>query len=192
MKASAEVAIVIILALIGTAVAAYSYTQLQQKDVLFDENSIRLGGQSYQTWEVGYIPGNIFNIFTLRMIGSVDSVGTGVDFYLVNDTNWNSWSTDIGLRSALSVVHLNSDVLSSQSGGQFSLAAPLNNGDIIVLVNNEYPNVNNASVNVNIALQYTSLFNFCDFVAGLVLLGIAIVLLTVMIRKKARALAQNP
>ena len=58
---------------------------------------------------------------------------------------------------------------------------------IIVLVNDEYPNVNSATVHVNITFQYIFLFNFCAFIAGLVMLGIAIVLLTVMIRRKVSA-----
>jgi hypothetical protein len=182
VKARVEVAVVIILALIGTVIAAYSCTQLQKEDVLFNYNSIQLGGQSYKTWQVGLIPGNYFYVFTPRIVGSVGSVGTGVDFYLVNFTNYHLWTNETGLRSALSVVHLNSSLLSSQSGGQFST----NMGEwawIVILVNDEYPNVNSASVHANIIFEYISLFNFCAFIAGLAMLGIAIAQTAVLILK---------
>lgn len=187
MKASVGVAVVIILALIGTIVAAYSYTQLQQEDVMFND-SIQVDDYSNRTWQASLIPGNLFYVFTPRIVGSVSSNGTGADFYLVDYANWDSWTTDIGRRSALSVVYLNSDMLSSQSAQrQFSFTNLSEFLWIIVLVNDEYPNVNNATVHVNITFQYISLFNFCAFIAGLVMLGIAIVLLIVMIRRKVSA-----
>ena len=190
MKLSVGVAVVIILALIGTVVAAYSYIKLQQVDVLFNENSIQLGGYSYLTWQANLgDPGNYFIIGSPRIVGGVGSVGTGVDFYLVNDTNWNLWSTDTGLRSALSAVYLNSDAVSSQSAqGQFSFTPATLDSYIVVLVNDEYPNVNSASLNVNITFQYISLFNFLAFIAGLAMLGIAIVsaLLIMITRRKVR------
>jgi hypothetical protein len=187
VKASVGVSVVIILALIGTVVATYSYTQLQQEDVLFYENSMQLDGESYRAWQAGVIIGNYFYIFSPKIVGSVDIVGTGVDFYLVDYTSWDSWKTEIKRRSALSVVYLNSDALSSQSAqGQFSFTNLDQDLWIIVLVNSEYPNPNNANVHVNITFQYISLFNFCAFVAGLAMLGIAIVSLLVMTRRKAQ------
>jgi hypothetical protein len=59
---------------------------------------------------------------------------------------------------------------------------------IVVLVNDEYPNVNSASVNVSITFQYISLFNFLAFIADLAMLGIAIVsaLLIMITRRKVR------
>lgn len=185
MKVSVGVAVVIILALIGTVVATYSYTQLQQQDALFKENSIQLDGYSNRTWQASVIIGNYFYIFSPRIVGSASSNGTGVDFYLVDNTNWKSWMTDVGRRSALSVIYLNSDALSSQSSqGRFSFTNLDEDLWIVVLVNDEYPNVNNASVDVNITFQYVSMFSFLAFIAGLVMLSIAILLLAVMTRRK--------
>ena len=186
MKASTRVRVAIILALIGTAVAAYSYTQLQQQDVLFNENSIQLEGENYRTWEANVIIGNYFYISSPRIVGSVSTNGTGVDFYLVDVSNWTAWQTDIGQRSALSIVHLNVDALSSQSTQkQFSSANLGEDAWIVILVNDEYPQVNSASVNVTIAFRYNSLFSAWAFIAGLAMLGIAIVRLIVITRRKA-------
>jgi len=158
VKANVVVAVVIILVILGTVVAAYSFLHLQQQDVLLNENSIQVDGQSYLTWQAGVIPGNVFSIFSLQIVGNVSSVGTGVDFYLVDANNYPSWTTDIGQRSALAVVHLNSDALSSQSAQDRFSFTPLNWSwlYIVVLVNDEYPNQNNASVNVSLALRYTN------------------------------------
>jgi len=191
VKLSVGVAVVIILALIGTVVAAYCYTQLQQNVTLFNENSMQLDGQSYRDWLAnGLTLDGYLYVGSTRVVGSVSSVGTGVDFYLVNSTGWPSVMADMGLRSTLSWVHLNSSVLSSQSGGRFSFNPRWSDYYVIVLVNDEYPDVNNASVNVNITFQYTDLFSFGGFIFGLVILGFAIVLLTLMKLRKARARAK--
>lgn len=170
----------IILALMGTAVAAYSYTHLEQRDALFNQKSMQLDGQSYRTWQANLeAPGNYFIIFSPKIVGSVTSNGTNVEFYLVNDTNWDLWMTDMGQRSTLSVV----DLYPAQ--GQFSFIPPNFDSYIVVLVNHEYPNVNNVSVDVDITFHYVSLFSFCAFIAGLVMLGIAIVILTAMTRRSS-------
>jgi hypothetical protein len=181
MKAIIVVAVVIVLALIGISVADYSYTHLQEEDVIFNENSLQVDGQSYGTWQANIIPGNVFSIFSVQIVGNVSSVGTGVDFYLVNETNYPSWTTNIGQRSAFSVVHLNSDALSSQSAQErFSFTPSSFDSYIVVLVNDGYPNANGASVNVSLALRYTNEFSFGGFIAGLAMLSIALV--TAMVR----------
>ena len=163
----------------------HSYTQLQQQDVFFNESSIQLDGENYRTWEAGVIIGNYFYIFSPRIVGSVRTNGTGVDFYFVDVSNWTAWKTDIGQRSVLSLVYLNSDTLSAQSAqGHFSSTHLGEDAWIVVLVNDKYPNVNSASVDVNITFQYVDLFSFCAFIAGLAMLGIAIVRLIMVTRKK--------
>ena len=63
---------------------------------------------------------------------------------------------------------------------------PGTNGYIVALVNDGYPNVNSARVYVNIAFQYISPFDFCAFIAGLAMLGTAIVGLIVMALRKVQ------
>ena len=197
MKANVVVAVVIILFLLGTVVASYFFLHLQQQDVLFNANSIQLTGQSYLTWQAGAIPDNVFSIFSLQIVGDVSSVGSGVDFYLVDANNYPSWTTDIGQRSTLSVVHLNSNALSSQSAQDRFSFTPLNWSwlYIVVLVNDDYPNAINASVNVSIILRYTNLFSFVGFIAGLTILSIAVVIAIVKVivskRTNVRETATN-
>jgi hypothetical protein len=185
MKISVRVAVAVLLAVIGTVVAAYSYTQLQRQDVLFDQSSIQLDGQSYVGYEIAmYV--NLNGKFAPRIIGGVGSVGCCVDFYLINDTSWNSWSTNQSLRSAVSTVHLNATAVSSQSTeGQFSFTPSASTGYSVVFVNDKYPSANNASVHAKISLQYVSLDSLYGLVAGLVMLGTAFVLLRVTTRRKA-------
>jgi hypothetical protein len=195
VKASVGIAVSVILALIGVAIAAYSYPQLQQEDALFARDSIQLGANSNSTYWIDFLNDNILSV-SPRIVGRVGSVGTGVDFYLVKYDNWDSWKTDTEQRSALSLVYLNSDVLSSQSAqGQFSFVAPHAYLYIVVFINEKYPAANNASVHVNISLQDISLPNFCAFIAGLAMLTLTIVLLIVMVRRKeqlSHAKSKNP
>jgi hypothetical protein len=169
--------------MIGAVVAAYSYTRLQGQDVLFDENSIQLDGRTYTGSEMIV---NLNGKFAPRIVGGVGSVGSGVDFYLVNDTSWNSWSMNPGLRSAFSTVHLNATAVSSQSSeGQFSFI-PSSPEYSVVFVNDEYRSANNVSVHARITLQYIFLDSLYGIVGGLVILGIGFVLLTVTTRRKVQ------
>jgi NAD-dependent SIR2 family protein deacetylase len=89
MKISARVAVAAtLLIVIGTVVAVYSYTQLQGQDVLFNQDSILIDGHIYIGYEIIV---NLDGKFALKVIGGVGSIESGVDFYLVNDTSWNSW-----------------------------------------------------------------------------------------------------
>lgn len=185
MKISARVAVAAtILVVIGTVVTVYSYTQLQGQDVLFNQDSIVIEGHVYVGYEIIV---NLEGKFAPRVIGGVGSVGSGVDFYLVNDTSWNSWSTNPELRSALSMVHLNATAVSSQSAeGQFSFVPSANAGYSAVFVNYEYPSANNASVHAAITLQYIYLNCLYSLVGGLVTLGAGFALLIMTARRKAR------
>jgi hypothetical protein len=184
MKITTRIAITVLLVVIGTFVAAYSYTQLQGQDVLFDQNSIQLDGHSYLGYE---IIAKLDGKFAPSVVGGVGSVGYGVDFFLVNETSWNSWSTNPGLRSILSTVHLNATAVSSQSvEGQFSFSPPVSAGYSAVFVNDEYPSANNASLHATITLQYMILNSLYAMMAGLVTLAIGFVLLILTTRRKVQ------
>ena len=185
MKISARVAVAAtLLIVIGTVVAVYSYTQLQGQDVPFNQDSILIDGHSYAGYEIIV---NLDGKFAPRVIGGVGSVGSGVDFYLVNYTSWNSWSTNPESRSAFSMVHLNATAVSSQSAeGQFSFVPSANAGYSAVFVNDEYPSASNASVHATITLQYIYLNCLYGLVGGLVMLGAGFVLLIVTARRKAQ------
>jgi hypothetical protein len=186
MKISARVAVAAtVLIVIGTVVAVYSYTQLQGQDVLFNQDSIPINGNIYVGYEMIV---NLDGKFAPRVIGGVGSVGSGVDFYLVNYTSWNSWSTNPESRSAFSMVHLNATAVSSQflTEGQFSFVPSTSAGYSAVFVNDEYPSVSNASVHATITLQYMYLNSLYGSVGGLVMLGAGFVLLIVTARRKAQ------
>jgi hypothetical protein len=187
MKINVRIAAAVLLALIGTIVAAYSYTQLRGQDVLFDQDSIQMDGYSYWGYSMGV---NLDGRFAPRIIGGVGTVGCCVDFYLVNYTSWNSWSTNPESRSVLSTVHLNATAVSSQSAeGQFSFV-PSASTYGVVFVNDEYPSANNATVHATIILQYIFVDCLYGLVAGLATLGtgllLIVVLLIVMTRRKVQ------
>ena len=186
MKISARVAVAAtLLIVIGTVVAVYSYTQLQGQDVLFNQDSILIDGHIYIGYEIIV---NLDGKFALKVIGGVGSIESGVDFYLVNDTSWNSWSTNPESRSAFSMVHLNATAVSSQflTEGQFSLVPSANAGYSAVFVNDEYPSASKASVHATITPQYTYLNFLYGLAGGLVMLGAGFVLLIATARRKTQ------
>jgi hypothetical protein len=183
MRIKGRVAVGVLLAVIGIVASAYSYTQLRGQDVLFNQSSIPIDGHSYDSYEIIV---NLDGKFAPKVIGGVGSVGSGVDFYMVNDTSWNSWSVDPKLRPAFSTVHLNATAISSQfsTEDQFSFTPTSSAGYSAVFVNDEYPSANNASVHATITLQYIYLNSLYGFVAGLVMLGIGFVLLVATVLRK--------
>jgi hypothetical protein len=184
MKINVIVAVAVVLIVTGASVAAYSYERLRSQDVLFDQNSILLNDHSYLGYEMPVV---LDGKFEPKVIGGVGSVGYGVDFYLVNDTSWNSWSTTPALRSALSTVHLNATAVSSQSiEGQFSFSPSVTTAYSAVFVNDDYPTANNSSVHANITLQYISLNYLFSMVAGLVAAAIGSLLLIVAMHRKIK------
>jgi len=185
MKINVIVAVAVLLIVVGASVAAYSYEQLRSQQVLFDQNSIVLNDLIYSSYEASV---DLDGKFESKVIGGVGSVGYGVDFYLVNDSSWNSWSMTPALRSAVSTVHLNATAVSSQSiEGQFSFNPSVSTGYSVVFVNDDYPSANNSSVHATIILQYISLDYLFSMAAGLVVVAIGFVLLIVAIR-----LSSNP
>jgi hypothetical protein len=177
-----KVIVAVLLIVIGTIIAMYSYTQLRGQAVLLDQNSIQLDEHTYWGYQMTV---NLDGTFDSEVTGQVGSVGYGVDFYLVNDTSWNSWSTDPALRSALSTVHLNATTVSSQSTeGQFSFNPRASTGYSAVFVNDEYPSANDASVHATITLQYISLNCLYAMAAASVAVAIGFALLIVTIRRK--------
>lgn len=174
-----------LLIVVGTIVAVYSYTQLQGQDVLFNQDSILLDGHIYLGYEIIV---NLDGKFAPIVNGGVGSVGNGVDFYLVNDTSWNSWSTNPESRSAFSIVHLNATAVSSQflNEGQFSFVPSATAAYSAVFVNDEYPSASYASVHATITLQYMYLNCLYGLVAGLVIIGAGFVLLMVTALRKAQ------
>jgi hypothetical protein len=186
MKISARVAVAAtLLIVIGTVVAVYSYTQLQGQDVIFNQDSIQINGDIYFAYEVIV---NLDGKSAPRVIGGVGSVGSGVDFYLVNYTSRNSWSTNPESRSAFSMVHLNATAVSSQllTEDQFSFVPPTSAGYSAVFVNDEYPSASNTSVHATIILHYIYLNSLYGLIGGLVMLGAGFVLLIVTARRKAQ------
>jgi hypothetical protein len=173
---------------LGAVVVMYSYGQLEGQVVLFDQSSMQIDGHSYFGYQARDV--NLDGKYAAMVIGGVGGTGYAVDFYLVNDTSWNSWSMNPGMRSAFSMVHLNSSVVSSQSiSGQFSFVPPASAGYSIVLVNDEYPNASNASINVHIALRCDSLDTLYAIAAGLAILASGLVLLALPMVRKARTLS---
>ena len=182
MKLIVSVAVAVLLIAIGTSVAAYSYMQLHGQDVLLDQNSIELDEHVYWGYQMTV---NLDGKFESKVIGGVGSVGYGIDFYLVNDTSWNAWSTEPALRSAFSTVHLNATGVSSQSSeGQFSFNPTTSTGYSVVFVNDDYPSANNANVHATITLQYILLNYLYALAIGLIVVAIGFVLLIVTIRRK--------
>jgi hypothetical protein len=179
MKIGVGVAVAVLLIAAGAVVGAYSYTRLRGQDVLFEQDSIQLGGHSYWVYEMGI---KLDGKFAPKVTGGVGSVGCCVDFYLVNYTSWNSWSTDEDSRSVLSTVHVNATAVSSQSiEGQFSFVPSASTSYSVVFVNDEYPDVNNANVHAAITLQYISVDSLYGLLAGLGMLGTGLVLLAAMV-----------
>jgi hypothetical protein len=184
MKLIVSVAVAVLLILIGTSVAAYFCTQLYGQDILLDQNLIQLDEHVYWGYQMTV---NLDGKFESKVIGGVGSVGYGVDFYLVNDTSRNAWSTEPALRSAISTVHLNATAVSSQSSeGQFSFDPTTSTGYSVVFVNDEYPSANNASVHATITLQYILLNYLYAMATGLVVVVIGFVLLIVTIQRKSK------
>jgi hypothetical protein len=182
MKLGVTIIVAVLLVVVGAGVAAYSFTRLHGQDVLFDQNSIQLGQHSYSGYEVAV---NLDGKFESKVTGGVGSVGYGVDFYLVNSTSWNSWVTTPALRSALSTVHLNATVVSSQSvEGQFSFVPEASTAYSAVFVNDGYPSVNTANVHATIDLQYVSIYYVYALATGLVVVAVGFVLLIVTLRRK--------
>jgi hypothetical protein len=181
MKINVKVAVAALLVVIGASFAAYSYEQLRRQDVLFDQNSIQLNALRYTGYDVAV---DLDGKFEPKVIGGVGSVGDGVDFYLVNDATWNSWSTTPALRSALSTVHLNATAVSSQSiEGQFSFNPSVSTAYSAVFFNDDFPSANNSSVHATILLQYISLDYLFLMATGLVVAAIGFILLIVIFRK---------
>jgi hypothetical protein len=187
MKINVIVAVAALLVVIGASFAAYSYERLRRQDVLFDQNSIQLNGLRGSSYEV---PVDLNGKFESKVIGGVGSVGGGVDFYLVNDAAWNSWSTWSAipaLRSALSTVHLNATAVSSQSiEGQFSFNPSVSTAYSAVFFNDDFPSANNSSVHATIILQYISLDYLFLMAAGLVVAAIGFILLIVLIFREIK------
>jgi hypothetical protein len=166
----------------GLAVASYSYSQLRGQVVLFDRSSIQPNGISASSYDTSSV--NLDGKYDAKVTGGVGGPGCCVDFYLVNDTSWNSWEGNPGMRSAFSMVHVNSTVVSSQSiDGQFSFVPPASAGYQVVFVNDDYPNVSNASVGANLTLHYDSIDALYAIVAGLAVLVTGVALLTLSLVK---------
>jgi len=168
----------VLLAVVGVIVVAFSYTQLTGQDVIFNKESIPIDAHSYVSYEIIV---NLTGKIAPKVTGGVGSVGSDVDFYLVNDTSWNTWSTNPEMRSTFSMVHLNATAISSQlvAENQFSFTPSTTAGYSVVFVNNVYPSASNTSVHATINLQYTSLNELYDLVVGLVMLAASLVLLSV-------------
>jgi hypothetical protein len=180
-----KVAFELVIIVIGIAIAGYSSAYLQGQEVLFNENSVLIDSSSYVSYEITV---NLEGKLMPTVVGGVGSVGNGVDFYLVNDTSWNAWSANPDIRNALSVVHLNSTEVSSQSiEGQFSFSPTASVGYSVVFSNNDYPNAIDTTVNATITLQYLNLYSIYGLIIGLVVFGLGCILFAHTARKRGPA-----
>jgi hypothetical protein len=178
MKVPARIGIGILLLTVGAGFLAYSYTLPYGQIVLFDQNSIQLGTQTYVDFQVVV---NIDGKYSPSVAGSVGSLGCCVDFYLVNDSSWNSWATNSSSRTAYSEVHLNSTEVSSQSAeGEFSFNVFNTTRYNIVFVNDAYPNASTARSHASIILQYTPALTVYFSLGSLTTLGIGLTWLVVL------------
>jgi hypothetical protein len=178
--------VAVFLVLLGGTVSVYSYGQLQNKVVLFDRSAIQPDRLSYISYDTN--PVDLNGKYAAIVTGGVGGPGCCVDFYLVNDTSWNSWSSNTTSRSALAMVHLNSSDVSSQAqSGQFSFVPPSSAGYQVVFMNDNYPDANNATINANITLRYDSVNASYGVVAGLAVLSSGLALAIIFIARRARA-----
>jgi DNA-binding transcriptional ArsR family regulator len=175
---------------VAAVVASFSYAQLRGQDVIFNQNSIPVDGHVYVAYQVNI---DLDGKTAPKVIGEVGSVGNGVDFYLVNDSSWNSWSLNSQSRSAFSMVHLNASAVASQSWieNQFHFTPIVTGGDnafsySAVFVNDNFPNATNVIVYGTITLQYTYLNSLYGLATGLAVIAIGSVLLLVTAYRKAR------
>ena len=178
------VAAVILLA-VGLVTVAYSSTQLSRQTVIFDQSSVQIGSASYVGQDIAV---NLGGTYLPIVKGGVGSVGCCVDFYLVPDVNWNTWSTNPAMRDALSTVHLNSTAVSSQSPqGQFSFV-PSSPSYSIIFLNGEYPNATGTqNVHAMITLQYVPLASLYVLFGGLAVVVVGLSLLFIAFRTRSRA-----
>jgi hypothetical protein len=180
------IAAAVLLVVIGTVVATCSYTQLQGHDVIFNQSSIEIDGHTYVAYEIIV---DLGGKLAPKVVGEVGSVGTGVDFYLVNDSSWNSWSMNPASRSAFSMVHLNATAVGSQlsAENQFFFIPSATASYSAVFVNNEYPNASSVSVYATITIQYVHLSSVYDLIVGLLLIvtGFTVLIITAL-RKASR------
>jgi DNA-binding transcriptional ArsR family regulator len=184
------VQIAVLLIAVGLVIAAFSYPQLRGQDIIFNQNSIPIGGHTYLAYQVNI---NLDGKFAPKLEGEVGSVGNGVDFYLVNDSSWISWSTNPQSRSPFSMVHLNATAVASQSWieNQFNLTPKATGGNdafsySAVFVNDYYPNASEAIVYATITLQYTYLNSLYSLATGLIVIAAGCILLIVTAFRKAR------
>jgi hypothetical protein len=157
---------------IPAAIAMYSYSQLQHRVVLLDQNPMKLGGSAHIANQTDL---NLNGKYDTVVTGDVGGAGCCIDFYIY----WDSWSTNPGMGSSPVMVHLNSSVVSSQSvPGRFSFVPLASGGYSMVFVNDEYPNTSNASVHANIILRYNSLAMLYTMLTALTILLLGFVSLT--------------
>jgi hypothetical protein len=182
VNAKRRVFLAILLVAIGLVAVAYSSTQLVEQTTLIDNGSIPIDSHSYVTYTIAV---DTAGKYQPSVKGGVGSVGCCVDFYVVSDANWNSWATNPAIRDELSTEHLNSTAVSSQSTqGQFSFT-PSSAAYNIVFVNDEYPNASSAeNVHASITLQYIALQSVYYSMAGLVVMGAGIGVLTLTLRRR--------
>ena len=167
----------VVLMACGLIFAVDSGTQLAARTTLLDNSSIQIDSHSYVVYTLAV---NLAGVSRPSIEGGVGSVGCCVDFYLVSDANWNSWSTNLSMRDALSAEHLNSTAVSSQSlQGQFALT-PSDSGYSAVFVNDQYPNASGVqNVHVTITLQYTRQQALYAMLAGLAVMAVGVSVFTV-------------
>jgi len=187
MNAKVGLTAAVILIVVGLITAAYSSTHLSGQTILFNQNSVQIDSHSYVGYELVV---NLDGKYQPEIKGGVGSVGCCVDFYLVTDANWNSWSTSPAMRGTLSTVHLNSSAVSSQSlQGQFTFVPSTQQGYNVVFVNDEYPNDSGVQiVDATITLQYVPLSSVYALIAGLAVFACGLATLVVALRNGKKLL----
>jgi hypothetical protein len=171
-----------VLFVLGAGAATYSYSQLQGQTVIFDQRSIPMDGQPYVV-RVAIV--DLTGKYGASVTGTAGSTGCCADFYLLNVTSWNRWITDPSAYQNVIMVHLNSNMVGSQTAQDtFSpFRVPSSEGIMVTFVNDQFPASSNAVVQSTLTLHYTNLYAAYGTVVGVVLMAVCIVLVLVRLRK---------
>lgn len=174
----AMAAALVLLTFVGSALTVFSYPGLHGQEVLFNRGDNRPGAASYGATAIAV---DLDGKFAPNVTGYAGGLGCCVDFYLVNDTEWNAWVADPATRDTYATVHLNASVVKSQTAaGEFSFVPPSSAGYTVVFVNDNYPNSTDAIVHANVILHYVSLGPLYAMAVGIlsVALGLGLIVLT--------------
>jgi len=176
------VAALAILILLGAAIAAYSYGQLQGHTNFFDQSSIPIDGHNY---EVRVAVVDLTSRYAATVTGTVSVTGCCVDFYILNATSWNTWVNNSTAYSNLPIVHLNSSALGPQATtGSFSFSVSSSEGLILTFVNDRFPASSDAVAGVALSLQYSNIYASYGITIGATMVVVCVVVAAFRLRRR--------